>query len=100
MGRKKKVDILNESKSKESVDIKKVTAKKMTAKERLKKELDEMSERNARLGNLLGKVRSNDARLLDSLNGEQKKLLAKQYMMQNKLIHIMKRRLEIWTEIE
>ncbi len=95
MGRKRKVDVLDDSKPKKSMDIKKVTAK-----ERLIKELDEMSERNARLGNLLGKVGSRNAKLLDSLNGEQKKLLAKQYMMQNKLMHVMKRRLEIWTEID
>ena len=89
MGRKKKES--NETESKASV-------KKIGAKERVKKELDDLIGRNEKLGNLLGKVKASDVKLLESLNGEQKKLLAKQYMMQNKLIHILKRRLEIWTE--
>ena len=64
--------------------------------------LDELTERNEKLGNLLGKIKSENweahQKLLNSLNGEQKKLLAKQYMIQKKLMHILKRRLEIWTE--
>ena len=80
----------------------KETSKPTTAKERVKIELDELTERNEKLGDLLGKIKSENweahQKLLNSLNGEQKKLLAKQYITQKKLMHILKRRLEIWTE--
>ena len=82
-------------------EIKEIS-KPTTAKERVKIELDELTERNEKLGNLLGKIKSDNweahQKLLNSLNGEQKKLLAKQYITQKKLMHILKRRLEIWTE--
>ena len=80
----------------------KETSKPTTAKERVKIELDELTERNEKLGNLLGKIKSDNweayQKLLNSLSGEQKKLLAKQYIVQKKLMHILKRRLDIWTE--
>ena len=67
----------------------KETSKPTTAKERVKIELDELTERNEKLGNLLGKIKSDNweahQKLLNSLNGEQKKLLAKQYMIQKNL---------------
>lgn len=82
--------------------IKNETSKPTTAKERVKIELDELTEKNEKLGNLLGKIESDNweahQKLLNSLSGEQKKLLAKQYIVQKKLMHILKRRLEIWTE--
>lgn len=80
----------------------KETSKTTTAKERVKIELDELTERNEKLGNLLGKIKSDNweahQKLLNSLSGEQKKLLAKQYIVQKKLMHILKRRLDIWIE--
>ena len=87
---------------KENSEEIKETSKPTTAKERVKIELDELTERNEKLGNLLGKIKSDNweahQKLLNSLNGEQKKLLAKQYIIQKKLMHILKRRLDIWTE--
>lgn len=78
------------------------TSKPTTAKERVKIELEELIKKNEKLGNLLGKIKSESweahKKLLKSLSGEQKKLLFKQYILQKKLTHILKRRLDIWTE--
>ena len=56
-------------------------------------ELDLLIRVNQRLEKLLHKSTENDAQLLDSMSSEQKMLLSKQYMMQNKLIHLLKRRM-------
>ena len=97
----KEINIMAKKKTETNEEIKE-TSKPTTAKERVKIELDELTERNEKLGNLLGKIKSENweahQKLLNSLNGEQKKLLAKQYITQKKLMHILKRRLEIWTE--
>ena len=97
----KEINVMAKKKTETNEEIKE-TSKPTTAKERVKIELDELTERNEKLGNLLGKIKSDNweahQKLLNSLNGEQKKLLAKQYMIQKKLMHILKRRLEIWTE--
>ena len=97
----KEINVMAKKKTEINEEIKE-TSKPTTAKERVKIELDELTERNEKLGNLLGKIKSDNweahQKLLNSLNGEQKKLLAKQYITQKKLMHILKRRLEIWTE--
>ena len=97
----KEINVMAKKKTETNEEIKE-TSKPTTAKERVKIELDELTERNEKLGNLLGKIKSDNweahQKLLNSLNGEQKKLLAKQYIVQKKLMHILKRRLEIWTE--
>ena len=97
----KEINVMAKKKTETNEEIK-VISKPTTAKERVKIELDELTERNEKLGNLLGKIKSDNweahQKLLNSLNGEQKKLLAKQYITQKKLMHILKRRLEIWTE--
>ena len=97
----KEKNVMAKKKTETNEEIKE-TSKPTTAKERVKIELDELTERNEKLGNLLGKIKSDNweahQKLLNSLNGEQKKLLAKQYITQKKLMHILKRRLEIWTE--
>lgn len=73
-----------------------------TAKDRVKKELEELKEKNVKLGNLLGKVKSDDweahKKLLNSLTNEQKKLLSKQYKVQKEYIRILEKRLKIWIE--
>ncbi len=73
-----------------------------TAKERVQIELSELKERNEKLGNLLGKVKSdnmpNHQKLLDSLSNEQKKLLAKQFKVQKEYIRILEKRLKIWVD--
>lgn len=73
-----------------------------TAKGRVQIELEELKTRNEKLGNLLGKVRSENwdahKKLLDKMSGEQKKLLAKQYRVQKEYIRILEKRLKIWTE--
>ena len=58
-------------------------------------ELDLLIRVNQRLEKLLHKSTENDAQLLDSMSSEQKMLLSKQYMMQNKLIHLLKRRVSV-----
>lgn len=103
MGRKEKSEISVESASAEKdVAKEKKPRKRLTAKDRVKAELADLMERNVKLGNLLGKIKSDNweshQKLLNSLSGEQKKLLASQYILQNKLIHVLKKRLEIWTE--
>lgn len=76
--------------------------KATTAKGRVQIELDELKERNEKLGNLLGKVKSenmpNHQKLLDSLSNEQKKLLAKQFKIQKEYIRILEKRLKIWVD--
>lgn len=73
-----------------------------TAKGRVQIELKELQEKNEKLGSLLGKIKSdnmpNHQKLLDSLSGEQKKLLKKQYSIQKEYIHILEKRLKLWTE--
>lgn len=76
--------------------------KVLSAKGRVQVELEELKERNEKLGNLLGKVKSenmpNHQRLLDSLSNEQKKLLAKQFKVQKEYIRILEKRLKIWVD--
>lgn len=76
--------------------------KTTTAKERVQIELSELKERNEKLGNLLGKVKSdnmpNHQKLLDSLSNEQKKLLTKQFKVQKEYIRILEKRLKIWVD--
>lgn len=76
--------------------------KALSAKGRVQIELEELKERNEKLGNLLGKVKSenmpNHQKLLDSLSNEQKKLLAKQFKVQKEYIRILEKRLKIWVD--
>lgn len=76
--------------------------KVLSAKGRVQVELEELKERNEKLGNLLGKVKSenmpNHQKLLDSLSNEQKKLLAKQFKIQKEYIRILEKRLKIWVD--
>lgn len=76
--------------------------KVLSAKGRVQVELEELKERNEKLGNLLGKVKSenmpNHQKLLDSLSNEQKKLLAKQFKVQKEYIRILEKRLKIWVD--
>lgn len=76
--------------------------KVLSAKGRIQVELEELKERNEKLGNLLGKVKSenmpNHQKLLDSLSNEQKKLLAKQFKVQKEYIRILEKRLKIWVD--
>jgi len=73
-----------------------------TAKGRVQVELEELKVRNEKLGNLLGKVKSenmpNHQKLLDSLSREQKKLLNKQFKVQKEYIRILEKRLKIWVD--
>lgn len=76
--------------------------KVLSAKGRVQVELEDLKERNEKLGNLLGKVKSenmpNHQKLLDSLSNEQKKLLAKQFKVQKEYIRILEKRLKIWVD--
>lgn len=76
--------------------------KVLSVKGRVQVELEELKERNEKLGNLLGKVKSenmpNHQKLLDSLSNEQKKLLAKQFKVQKEYIRILEKRLKIWVD--
>jgi hypothetical protein len=73
-----------------------------TAKGRVQIELDELREKNEKLGNLLGKIKTENweahKKLLDSLSNEQKKLLKKQFKIQKEYIRILEKRLKIWVE--
>lgn len=73
-----------------------------TAKGRVQLELKELSEKNEKLGVLIGKIKSDNfpahQKLLSSLSNEQKKLLKDQYSVQKKYIRILEKRLKIWTE--
>lgn len=72
------------------------------AKDRVKVELEELEKRTEKLGNLIGKVKSDNweahAKLLNSMSNEQKKLLKKQYKIMKEYAHVLKRRLSIWIE--
>ena len=76
--------------------------KVLSAKGRVQIELEELKERNEKLGNLLGKVKSenmpNHQKLFDSFSNEQKKLLAKQFKVQKEYIRILEKRLKIWVD--
>jgi hypothetical protein len=76
--------------------------KATTAKGRVQIELDELREKNEKLGNLLGKIKTENweahKKLLDSLSNEQKKLLKKQFKIQKEYIRILEKRLKIWVE--
>lgn len=76
--------------------------KATTAKGRVQIELDELREKNEKLGNLLGKIKTENweahKKLLDSLSNEQKKLLKKQFKVQKEYIRILEKRLKIWVE--
>ena len=76
----KEINVMAKKKTETNEEIKE-TSKPTTAKERVKIELDELTERNEKLGELLGKIKSDNweahRKLLNSLNGEQKKLLVK-----------------------
>lgn len=76
--------------------------KATTAKERVKIELDDLVEKNTKLGNLLGKIKSDNweqhKKLLDKMSNEQKKLLSKQYRIQKDYIKVLEKRLKIWME--
>lgn len=73
-----------------------------TAKGRVEIELAELRERNAKLGNLIGKVKSDNwdahKKLLDKMPNEQKNLLKKQYRVQKEYIRILEKRLKIWID--
>ena len=73
-----------------------------TAKDRVKIERDELEQRIEKYSNLLGKVRSENwqahKKLLDSLSGEQKKLLSKQLRVMKEYKRILDKRLAIWID--
>lgn len=73
-----------------------------TAKGRVQNELEELKEKNEKLGNLLGKIKSDNweshKKLLEKMSDEQKKLLRKQYYVQKTYIRILEKRLKIWKE--
>ena len=73
-----------------------------TAKDRVKFELLDLKEKNTKLGNLLGKIKSEDGathkQLLSSFTNEQKNLLKKQYSLQKQYIRVLEKRLKLWTE--
>lgn len=73
-----------------------------TAKGRVQKELDDLREKNEKLGCLLGKIKSDNweahKKLLSKLSNEQKKLMKKQYSIQKDYIHVLEKRLKIWVE--
>lgn len=73
-----------------------------TAKGRVEIELSELKEKNIKLGNLLGKVKSENwethKKLLDKMSNEQKNLLKKQYRVQKEYIRILEKRLKIWID--
>ena len=77
-------------------------AEQLYAKDRVKKEMLDLDEKIFKLENFLGKVQSNNApnheKLLNSLSGEQKKLLKKQLKVMKTYSHILSKRLKIWTD--
>ena len=77
-------------------------AEQLSAKDRVKKEILDLDEKIFKLENFLGKVQSNNApnheKLLNSLSGEQKKLLKKQLKVMKTYSHILSKRLKIWTD--
>lgn len=74
-------------------ETKQVIDDDLLEKSNIDMELDLLVKINQRLEKLLHKSTENDNQLLDSMNSEQKMLLSKQYMMQNKLIHLLRRRM-------
>lgn len=74
----------------------------LSAKDRVKKEMLDLDEKIFKLENFLGKIQSNNApnheKLLNSLSGEQKKLLKKQLKVMKTYSHILSKRLKIWTD--
>ena len=77
-------------------------AEQLSAKDRVKNEMLDLDEKIFKLENFLGKVQSNNApnheKLLNSLSGEQKKLLKKQLKVMKTYSHILSKRLKIWTD--
>ena len=77
-------------------------AEQLSAKDRVKKEMLDLDEKIFKLENFLGKVQSNNApkheKLLNSLSGEQKKLLKKQLKVMKTYSHILSKRLKIWID--
>lgn len=77
-------------------------AETTTAKERVQKELDDLREKNEKLGCLLGKIKSDNweshKKLLNKLSNEQKKLLKKKYTIQKDYIRNLEKYLKIWVE--
>ena len=77
-------------------------AEQLSAKDSVKKEMLDLDEKIFKLENFLGKVQSNNApnheKLLNSLSGEQKKLLKKQLKVMKTYSHILSKRLKIWTD--
>jgi hypothetical protein len=77
-------------------------AETTTAKERVQKELDDLREKNEKLGCLLGKIKSDNweshKKLLNKLSNEQKKLLKKKYAIQRDYIRNLEKYLKIWVE--
>ena len=77
-------------------------AEQLSAKDRVKKEMLDLDEKIFKLENFLGKVQSNNApnheKLLNSLSGEQKKLLKKRLKVMKTYSHILSKRLKIWTD--
>ena len=77
-------------------------AEQLSAKDRVKKEMLDLDEKIFKLENFLGKVQSNNApnheKLLNSLSGEQKKLLKKQLKVMKTYSYILSKRLKIWTD--
>ena len=73
-----------------------------TAKERVQMELDDLREKNEKLGCLLGKIKSDNweshKKLLNKLSNEQKKLLKKKYAIQKDYIRNLEKYLKIWVE--
>lgn len=73
-----------------------------TAKGRVEIELADLREKNTKLGNLLGKIKSDNweahKKLLDKMPNEQKNLLKKQFRVQKEYIRILEKRLKIWID--
>lgn len=76
--------------------------KAKTAKGRVEIELADLREKNTKLGNLLGKIKSDNweahKKLLDKMPNEQKNLLKKQFRVQKECIRILEKRLKIWID--
>ena len=76
-------------------------AETTTAKERVQMELDDLREKNEKLGCLLGKIKSDNweshKKLLNKLSNEQKKLLKKKYAIQKGYIRNLEKYLKIWV---
>ena len=76
-------------------------AETTTVKERVQMELDDLREKNEKLGCLLGKIKSDNweshKKLLNKLSNEQKKLLKKKYAIQKDYIRNLEKYLKIWV---